>query len=126
MNYVLLVREGDCTQQLFAEFKSAPKRQPSSQSLLQGLFAEGQGDHQMTVDEVGALKSQNVRMIELCRQPHLAREVVERLFCHEALVRNLEGNVDALERIECAEDRRVRPIRQPRLQLVLTNLLARL
>src|SRR6185295_15485112 len=36
------------------------------------------------------------------------------------------GNVHAFERIERTKHRRIRPIRQPRLQLVLTNLLARL
>ena len=54
----------------------------------------------MAVDEVGRLEAEDVRMIELRGQPHFARKVVERFLGHQTLVRNLQRNVHAFERIE--------------------------
>ena len=76
------------------------QRQPPRQPLFQRLLAERQRDHEVAVDEVGRLESEDIRMIELRRQPHFARKVVERLLGHQPLVRNLQRNVHAFERIE--------------------------
>src|SRR4051812_40346943 len=75
MNHMVLVRERNRTQQLLAEIKRGPYRQPASQPLFERLFAKGQGDYQMAIDEVSTLEPQDIRMIQLCREPHLTRKV---------------------------------------------------
>src|SRR4051794_33867833 len=80
----------------------------------------------MAVNEVSTFESQDIGMVQLRREPHLAREIVQRLFGYQSLVRNFQRNVHALECIERAKHSGIRPIGKPRAQLVFANLLSRL
>ena len=63
-------------------------------------------------------------MVQLGSEPHFAREIIERFLGDQMLMRNLECNLNAFERVLRAEHRRVGSLGKASLQLVFADFLA--
>src|SRR5690606_20060717 len=97
-------------------------RQPPTDSFLKRGDAQRADDHEVIVDELRRPQRQDVRVLQLSDQPHLAAKILKRRTGEQVHVRNLQRDADALDLVASL----VNDGKSPLVQLLLDDVLAEL
>lgn len=97
MNDLLAVGIGHSFENLFGKAHRRFERHPAAEPVGEGPFAERQDEHKMLVDEVRVFQWQDVRMVELRRQPDFIFEVSQDVVVQESLIWDFQSDANALD-----------------------------
>ena len=123
MNDVGAVRVRDRRERLLDELQRRLRREAPPHAARERALAERHRNHEPVRDERRVANRQDVRMLEPMGEPRLALEVDEEVLAHRALVRNLQRDVQSVDRVDGLIDGRDRAFGDPPLDAILAEFL---
>ncbi len=105
----VFVRVRDGVEQLARVGHGSPGRESTGEAVRERRFGQGMHDDEDAVDEGGGAQRQNVRVLEPGRDADFAQNVVHELGAESLVVRDLDGDPPAFNRVQGPVDVREAP-----------------